>query len=88
MTVGISSCAGFCPPPDSPWADVEAVADVDELCSCFFGGCGDEFFPLTPRLRFGERQRRKALNCRNSSPRRFPSEVRRTGFLKLGKSKL
>ncbi|TNN54377.1 hypothetical protein EYF80_035395 [Liparis tanakae] len=49
---------------------------------------GDALGPWRPRLRFGERQRRRALNCRNSSPRRFPREVRRTGLLKLGSRRL
>ena len=88
VTVGMSSFVGFCSAPDSPWAEVEAGVAVGVLCSLLDGGWGDKLCPRKPRLRFGERQRRRALNCRSSSPRRFPREVRRTGLLKLGSRRL
>lgn len=88
MTVGISSFEGFCSAPDSPWAEVEARVTVGMLWSFFDCGRGDGFCPWRLRLRFGERQRRRVLNCRSSSPRRFPREVRRTGLLKLGSWRL
>lgn len=89
VTVGMSSFVGFCSAPDSPSAAVDAVlgAETGVVCSFFEGGWG-ELCPRKPRLRFGERQRRRALNCRNSSPRRFPREVRRTGLVKLGSRRL
>lgn len=61
---------------------------VDEGCwVCFctlLGGFGEGFGlqPLT-----GERQCRRALNCINSSPKRFPKDVRRTGLPRLGRSR-
>ncbi len=88
VTVGISSFEGFCSAPDSPCTEVEAGVAAGVRCSFFDGGWGDELWPWRPRLRFGDRQRRRALNCRNSSPRRFPREVRRTGLLKLGSRRL
>lgn len=90
VTVGMSSFEGFCSAPGSPRADVEAGVEDEPgaLCSLFDGGCGERLCPRKPRLRFGERQRRRALNCRNSSPSRFPREVRRTGLVKLGSRRL
>lgn len=90
VTVGISSFVGFCSASDSAWVEVEGGADVviGVLCSLFGGGCGDAFWPWQLRLRLGERQRRRALNWRSSSPKRFPREVRRTGLLKLGNRRL
>lgn len=86
VTVGISSFVGFCSGSAPPWAEAEVNMGV--LCSFFGGGWGDELWPWKPRLRFGERQRRRALNCLSSSPRRLPKEVRRTGLLRLGSRRL
>lgn len=89
VTVGISSFLGFSSTSHSAWPDAEAGAAVRWLaCSLFAGGFGDTAWPWTPRLRLGERQCRKALNCRSSSPSRFPRDVRRTGLLRLGSSRL
>lgn len=89
MTVGISSFLGFSSTSDSAWLDPDAGAAVRwPPCSLFAGGFGDAARPWTPRLRLGERQCRKALNCRSSSPSRFPRDVRRTGLLRLGSSRL
>lgn len=89
MTVGISSFLGFSSTSDSAWPDPDAgAAGRWPPCSLFAGGFGDAARPWTPRLRLGERQCRKALNCRSSSPSRFPRDVRRTGLLRLGSSRL
>lgn len=85
MRVGISSFEGFGSAPDSACSEVREEADV---CSRLAEGRGDKLCPRNPRLRLGERQRRRALNCRNSSPRRFPRDVRRTGLLKFGSRRL
>lgn len=86
VTVGISSFVGFGSVSASPWT--EAGVNTGVLCSFFGGGWGDELWAWKPRLRFGERQRRRALNCLSSSPRRLPKEVRRTGLLRLGSRRL
>lgn len=92
MTVGMSSLEGFCSTSDSPRAGAEARVGaavlVGVLCSLFGGDRGDGFWARIPQLRLGERQRRRALNWRSSSPRRLPREVRRTGLLRLGRRRL
>lgn len=90
VIVGMGSFEGFCTVTNSFWVEADAW-DRDnpgELRSFFNAGWEEELCPRKLRLRFGERLRRRALNCRSSSPSRFPREVRRTGLVKLGRRRL
>lgn len=89
LNLGIRSLVGFFPLPDSP-DGAGGLAEETEGVQCSFLGAdwGDRLWPRRPRLRLGERQRRRALNWRSSSPSRLPREVRRTGLLRLGRRRL
>lgn len=84
LRVGMSSLVGFRQAPVSALqVGGGARGTAGERSGSSFSCCwGEELRPRQPRA--GERQWRRALNCRSSSPSRFPKEVRRTGLLRLG----
>ncbi len=82
----MSSLAGLRPvPPESAcvlWVDL-GVDVGGKVCFCTLVWCLGEGFGVQPLT--GERQCRRLLNCSNSSPKRFPNDVRRTGLPRLGR---
>jgi len=86
VKVGMRSLAGLRPVPSESVCVLRLGLGVVEggwVCFCTLVGGLGEGFGLQPLT--GEWQCLRALNCSNSSPKRFPKDVRRTGLARFGR---